>query len=233
MVPRTCHPHARAARCPPKGCVSGFGRPGAADMSWLTRLGFVASAATSAATSAAADDAALLARLNAGDGEALALVYRRESGAVYRYALALAGDEAAALDAVHEAFAQLLRGPQGFDAGRGSLGAYLAGMARHQLLNQWRDARRHVELDEADEDGAAPTEASDARLAESQQHHQLWGAIRRLSWPQREAIVLVDLQERTYDDAAAIAGVSADVLRTRLHRARQRLADLLAAGERR
>ena len=197
-------------------------------MSWLTRLGFVAPAA-----SAVSDEAALLARLHAGDGEALALLYRRESGSVYRYALTLAGNEAAALDAVHEAFAQLLRGPQAYQAGRGTLGAYLAGMARHQLLSQWRDARRHVALDEAEEDGTAPMPASDARLDEAQQHGQLWSAIRRLSWPQREALVLVDLQERSYEEAAAIAGVSADVLRTRLHRARQRLADLLAVGERR
>lgn len=195
-------------------------------MSWLTRLGFVASSAA-----AAGDEAALLARLADGDADALALVYRRESGSVYRYALALAGDEAAALDAVQEAFAQLLRGPLGYQAGRGSLGAYLAGMARHQLLNQWRDARRHVPLDDAD-DEAELFPASDTRLADAQQQSQLWAAIRRLSWPQREAIVLVDLQERPYEDAAAIAGVSVDVLRTRLHRARQRLADLLAVGER-
>jgi RNA polymerase sigma-70 factor, ECF subfamily len=198
------------------------------DMSWLTRLGFVAPA-----TSAGGDEAALLARLHAGDSDALALLYRRESGAVYRYALALAGDEAMALDAVHDAFAQLLRGPQAYRAERGTLGAYLAGMARHQLLNQWRDARRHVELDEADEEGGAPVPASDARLDDAQQQHQLWAAIRSLSWPQREALVLVDLQERSYEDAAAIAGTSVDVLRTRLHRARQRLADLLAVGERR
>ncbi len=199
------------------------------DMSWLTRLGFVAPAA-----SAAGDEALLMARLADGDAEALALVYRRESGSVYRYALALAGDEAAALDAVQEAFAQLLRGSQGFNASRGSLGAYLAGMARHQLLNQWRDARRHIPLDESmDADEAAEAmPASDARLSRSQQQDGLWAAIRRLSWPQREAIVLVDLQERSYEDAAAIAGVSVDTLRTRLHRARQRLADLLAVGER-
>lgn len=195
-------------------------------MSWLTRLGFVAPAA-----SASSDEAALLARLAAGDAEALALLYRRESGSVYRYALALAGDEAAALDAVQEAFAQLLRGPQGYQAGRGSLGAYLAGMARHQLLNQWRDARRHVPLDEAEED-ADLLPGSYARLDTAQQQSQLWAAIRRLAWPQREALVLVDLQERPYEDAAAIAGISVDVLRTRLHRARQRLADLLAVGER-
>lgn len=197
-------------------------------MSWLNRLGFVAPTA-----SAAGDEAALLARVAAGDADALGLLYRRESGSVYRYALALAGDEAAALDALQEAFAQLLRGPQAFQAGRGSLGAYLAGMARHQLLNQWRDARRHIPLDEAAEDEADLVPASDARLQDEQQQGQLWAAIRRLSWPQREALVLVDLQERPYEDAAAIAGISVDVLRTRLHRARQRLADLLAVGERR
>ncbi|MFT7776679.1 RNA polymerase sigma factor [Roseateles sp.] len=198
-------------------------------MNWLTRLGFVAPAA-----SATGEEAALLARLADGDADALALVYRRESGTVYRYALALAGDEATALDAVQEAFAQLLRGPQSYQASRGSLGAYLAGMARHQLLNQWRDARRHVPLDDSldAEDPAEATPASDARLNLAQQHDGLWAAIRALSWPQREAIVLVDLQERSYADAAAIAGVGVDVLRTRLHRARQRLADLLAVGER-
>ncbi len=197
-------------------------------MSWLNRLGFVAPT-----VSAAGDEAALLARVAAGDAEALGLLYRRESGSVYRYVLALAGDEAAALDALQEAFAQLLRGPQAFQAGRGSLGAYLAGMARHQLLNQWRDARRHIPLDEAAEDEVDLVPASDTRLQDEQQQGQLWAAIRRLSWPQREALVLVDLQERPYEDAAAIAGISVDVLRTRLHRARQRLADLLAVGERR
>lgn len=201
-------------------------------MSWLSRLGFVAPTAC-----AAGDEVALLARLADGDADALALVYRRESGSVYRYALALAGDEATALDAVQETFAQLLRGPQAYQPGRGSLGAYLAGMARHQLLSQWRDARRHVSLDDSlDTDDAAEAAeavpASDTRLNQAQQQDGLWAAIRRLSWPQREAIVLVDLQERSYEDAAAIAGVGVDVLRTRLHRARQRLADLLGVGER-
>ncbi|KQV96598.1 RNA polymerase sigma factor [Pelomonas sp. Root1237] len=198
-------------------------------MSWLTRLGFVAPAA-----SASGDEAALMARVANGDADALALLYRRESGSVYRYALALAGDEATALDAVQEAFAQLLRGPQAYQPGRGSLGAYLAGMARHQLLTQWRDARRHVPLDDSldTDDTAELMPSSDTRLNQNQQQDGLWAAIRRLSWPQREAIVLVDLQERSYDDAAAIAGVSVDALRTRLHRARQRLADLLAVGER-
>ena len=194
-------------------------------MSWLTRLGFVADS-----SGRQADAAALLAKAIRGDQAALALLYRRESGAVYRYALALCGDEAAALDAMQEAFSQLLQQPQGFDATRGALGAYLAGIARHQLLRRFREAKRFVaqiEGEEEDGDDAAP--ASDSLLVRAEAGEQLWSAIRRLPWSQREALVLVDLQERPYQEAAAVAGVSLEVLRTRLHRARQRLATLLGA----
>jgi RNA polymerase sigma-70 factor (ECF subfamily) len=196
-------------------------------MSWLTRLGFVADS-----SGRQADAAALLAKAIRGDQAALSLLYRRESGAVYRYALALCGDEAAALDAMQEAFTQLLQQPQGFDATRGALGAYLAGIARHQLLRRFREAKRFVaqiEGEEEDGDGSAAAPASDSLLVRAEAGEQLWSAIRRLPWSQREALVLVDLQERAYQEAADVAGVSVDVLRTRLHRARQRLATLLGA----
>ena len=196
-----------------------------AEMSWTQRLG------ARPAASAADDEAQLLARLSQGDGQALTLLYRRESGAVYRYALALAGDEAAALDAMQEAFSALLAQPGAFDPTRGSLGAYLAGAARHQLLTQWR--RRCEPLPEVEDESQHPhTHGPDALLVQAQDQEALWAAIRSLSWSQREALVLVDLQERRYAEAAAIAGVSEDVLRTRLHRARSRLAHQLTAGDR-
>ena len=54
-------------------------------------------------------------------------------------------------------------------------------------------------------------------------------ALRQLPAPFREAVVLVDLQERPYAEAARIAGVQINTLRTRLHRARGKLAVLLGA----
>jgi RNA polymerase sigma-70 factor (ECF subfamily) len=187
-------------------------------MSWRARLGFLPDGP-------ATDEAALLGRIAAGDAKALALLYRRESGSVYRFALALSGDEAAALDAMQEAFTQLLRGPTGFDPARGSLGAYLAGMARHHLLATWRERDRYAADPAEPPEPAVP--GAEALLVRAEARAGLWDAVRRLPWSQREALVLVDLQERPYAEAAAIAGVSLDVLRTRLHRARQRLADLL------
>lgn len=194
-------------------------------MSWLTRLGFVS-------PGGAEDPAALLGAAAAGDAAAQTRLYRRESGLVFRYLLALGSDEALALDAMQDAFVELLRAPAGFNPQLGTLGAYLAGIARHRWLARCREARRFVEATPDDETDA-PVALAAADLSEHIACRQLqgsvWAGIRQLSWTQREALVLVDLQERPYREAAAIAGVSEDVLRTRLHRARTRLATVLGA----
>ena len=166
--------------------------------------------------------------------------YRQESDAVYRYALALCGDAALAADATHEAFVALAHAPDAFDPSRGSLGAYLAGIARHALLAAWRLRDRHVLLDEAvDDDDEAPSRAvaeaapdREATLIGEQRLEALWAAVRALPWPFREALVLVDLQERPYAEAAQIAGIELNTLRTRVHRARQRLAQALRPAPR-
>jgi RNA polymerase sigma-70 factor (ECF subfamily) len=175
---------------------------------------------------AADDTRALLARLVAGDSAAFDALYRREAGAVYRYALAMAGDAAAAADATHDAFLALATRPAGFDPSRGALGAYLAGIARHALLALRRAAHESLDEDCADAQAAAATTPEDLHV-----RRQGRDAIRELPWPLREALVLVDLQERPYSQAAAIAGCELNTLRTRLHRARQRLAVRLGAPQ--
>jgi RNA polymerase sigma-70 factor, ECF subfamily len=181
------------------------------------------------------DDAALARRVAEGDRDALATAYARESGAVYRYALALCGNAAWAADATQDAFIALASRPATFDAARGTLGAWLAGVARHALLAQWRGANGRSAIDDVDDSAdAGDSELSaDTLLVHRQDLAALWAAIRALPWPFREALVLVDLQERRYDEAAAIAGVELNTLRSRLHRARARLAAQLngAAGE--
>jgi RNA polymerase sigma-70 factor (ECF subfamily) len=174
---------------------------------------------------------ALMARLRRGDGSALEPIYRSEAGPVYRYALALCANAAWSADAMQEAFVTLASQPEAFDPLRGSLGAYLAGVARHHLLGRWREARREVEV-EPDEDGPAALEgAPEARLIRTQDQAAVWRAIQALPWPFREALVLVDLQERAYVEAARIAGIEINTRRTRLHRARHRLAGLLQSEQ--
>lgn len=178
-------------------------------------------------------------------------VYREEGGKVYRYALALSGDAALAADVTHEAFVVLAQSPAAYDAARGPVGAYLAGIARHALLAAWRLRDRQLPLDEpaADDEAEGADSGGECRppagtgdiatnadrettLIGEQSLDALWTAVRALPWPFREALVLVDLQERPYDEAARIAGVELNTLRTRLFRARQRLALALRPGPR-
>lgn len=182
-------------------------------------------------------DAALVSRVAAGDARALELLYRRESGPVYRYALALCGNAAWAADATQEAFVALATKPHGYDAARGPLGAWLAGVARHALAALWRQGRLEDPLPEQIEDGGAgPLDghsmavSPEALLVRRQDSTAFWAALRALATPYREALVLVDLQERPYAEAAAIAGIELNTLRTRLHRARGKLAALLSAA---
>lgn len=179
---------------------------------------------------AGVDDAALVGRVAGGDGAALDVLYRREAGAVYRYTLALCGNAAWAADATQEAFVVLATRPASFDATRGAIGAWLAGVARHALAAMWREGRLEEPLPDDDEgvdDAAASPEHLLVRVQDSA---VVWAALRGLPAPFREAVVLVDLQERSYAEAARIAGIQINTLRTRLHRARLKLAAQLGAG---
>jgi len=174
------------------------------------------------------DTLVLMARLRQGDAQALEPLYRSESGPVYRYALALCANPAWAADAMQESFVTLASAPETFDPLRGSLGGWLAGVARHHLLSRWREARREVQDEDATTPEPAPlAETPENRLIETQDQAAVWQAIQALPWPFREALVLVDLQERAYVEAARIAGIEINTLRSRLHRARQKLARTL------
>ncbi|NCW51458.1 MAG: RNA polymerase subunit sigma, partial [Betaproteobacteria bacterium] len=85
-----------------------------------------------------AEDLQGLVLLREGRMQGLEPIYRRHSGPVYRYLLALGASEESASDALHDAFLSFAQQAQAFDPQRGSLGAYLAGIARHALLAQWR-----------------------------------------------------------------------------------------------
>jgi RNA polymerase sigma-70 factor, ECF subfamily len=181
----------------------------------------------------AAVQAEALAALRAGNRQAIAVLYEAEAPRVYRYALALAGNAAWAADATQEAFVALALRPHTYDAHRAPLGAWLAGVARHALAAQWRQALGHEPL--PDDDAAADEGMADAAapspeelLVRAQDGDAVWAALRQLAPTFREAVVLVDVQERPYAEAAAIAGVELNTLRTRLRRGRQKLALLLA-----
>src|SRR5215510_12713963 len=83
-------------------------------------------------------DCDLLRSMLAGDEEALALLYRRRQAAVYRFALQMCGSKTIAEDVTQEVFLFLMRDGHVFDPARGSLSAFLLGVARNHVLRRLR-----------------------------------------------------------------------------------------------
>jgi len=176
-------------------------------------------------------DDELLMRLRSGDEQAFAALYRRRQGAIYRFALHMSGSSAVAEDIVQEAFLALLREECGFDPERGTLSGYLFGIARKLVLRNLERGRSNVPL-QAETDEAAPRELAviDDPLAGLTRHETIEAlrrAVQALPRRYREVVVLCDLEEMDYADAALVLGCPIGTVRSRMHRARALLLEKL------
>jgi RNA polymerase sigma-70 factor (ECF subfamily) len=182
------------------------------------------------------NDETLLRLMMAGDGEAFAALYDRRQSGVYRFALRMSGSHAVAEDVTQDVFVALMRDGNGYDSSRGSVAAYLYGMARNRVLKRLARDRSFVSLSNETTDEAG---ASDERLVTGDDpldeltRNETIEAVRQaiLALPPhyREVVVLCNMQEMNYEQAAAIIGCPVGTVRSRLHRARQMLTDKLRA----
>src|SRR5919199_1335580 len=177
-------------------------------------------------------DAELLGRMLAGDEEAFTALYRRRQGGVYRFALQMSGSESVAEDVVQETFMVLMRDAANFDPARGSLAAYLHGIARNHVLRAFDRERALVRFDDETEEGRdAPHENLITRpdplgdMTRAETVEQLRQAVLALPPHYREVVVLCELHEMSYVEAAAALDCAVGTVRSRLHRARAMLAE--------
>ena len=177
------------------------------------------------------DDAGLIALARRGDAVAFSRLFAGFERRIFRYAAHMCGRDAAD-DVVQETFLAVLRGRVDYDAARGTVGNYLFGIARHFVLK--RLSAREVatfDLDEHAERTAWPDERPTVfeSLSREETIHAVRAAIASLPAAYREAVVLCELQEISYADAAAIAQCPVGTVRSRLHRAKALLMTKLAA----
>lgn len=161
----------------------------------------------------------LVARLRQGDPEAFSEIYRRTQPSLYRFALAMTGSPATAEEALQETYLRLIRKPHLFDPSRGHLLGYLFGVLRHVLPGLVRGSRRFAALEEGEQTPCAG-ESALAAMEQAQQMETLAGAIRTLPPHYREVLVLCDLEELDYEQAATLIGCPIGTIRSRLNRAR-------------
>jgi RNA polymerase sigma-70 factor (ECF subfamily) len=165
----------------------------------------------------------------AGSDAAMATLYQRHGGLVYRFTLRMCRNTAAAEEITQEVFLALLSHMERFDSERGALSTWLCGIARRQV---WKHLERGGNFAEgSDDNDTAELESRDDGPAELLLRSEIVTLVRagldRLPAVLREVVILCALEEMSYEQAAQVLALPVGTVRSRLHRAKKRLSDLV------
>ena len=177
-------------------------------------------------------DSELLKRMLAGDEEALSVLYRRRQGAIYRFAMQMSGSQALSEDVTQEVFMVLMRGNAAFDEMRGSVNSFLLGIARNLVRRKVSREQFYVSLDDQSKATISGEHQPGGpnlfdELARDETIESVREAVLSLPAHYREVVVLCDLQELSYVEAANVLNCPVGTVRSRLHRARTLLLEKL------
>src|SRR5262245_58220115 len=183
-------------------------------------------------TAAEPADVSLLRLIVAGDREAFAMLYRRYRDVVFRFALQMSGSDIIAQDVTQDVFLAFMRQVGRYDPAQGLVSTYLYGMARYMTRRRLRRERRFVTLDreiqiESESRDAIETDSVLDDVVKQEAIEQVRRAVLALPSRYREVIVLCDLHDHSYAEAAAIIGCAVGTVRSRLSRGRALLHDKL------
>ena len=165
---------------------------------------------------AAEDDSILLERLRRGDEQAMATLYDRYSRVVYSVALRVLRDVPAAEDVLQEIFMQVWRNPGSFLETKGSLGGWLAVVARNRSIDSLRRRRPTDHVEEV-------ALASAFNLAEEAERNNLMerarAAIVHLPAEQRKTLEMAFFDGLTHTEIAEVTGDPLGTVKTRIRSA--------------
>jgi RNA polymerase sigma-70 factor, ECF subfamily len=138
----------------------------------------------------------------------------------------MTGNVWASEEIVQDVFMTLMREPKKYDAERGALAAYLYGIARNRVMKHLERLPRELQLDDESETGARAIAGltnvvTPMHWAERQERmEQVRAAVLELPNEFREAVVLCELEELSYEEASQRIGCPIGTIRSRLHRGR-------------
>jgi len=188
------------------------------------------------------DDLVLLERLRGGDSNALEALMGQYAARVYRLAYGITRSAADAEEVVQDVFLTICRKGESFE-GRSALGSWIYRITANAALNKRRWKGREVETSLEDqlprfkEDGhregdrayviADWTQNAEADLLSGETRAILNRAIDSLPAHYRAVIILRDVEELSNEEIAQTVGESVASVKSRLHRARMALRELL------
>jgi RNA polymerase sigma-70 factor (ECF subfamily) len=143
---------------------------------------------------------------------------------VFRFALRMSGDVAAAEDITAETFLRVWTAPQ--PPRMETVQAWLLAIARNLFLHERRRAWRSQELTGQEDRSVDPAHA-EAR----EEWERVSAAVREMPEPDRTILLLRAEDELPWEDIAGVVGLTAAAVRVRAHRARLKLAEMVGRRE--
>jgi len=178
----------------------------------------------------------LLRLIARGHEPAFVEFYRKHQKSVYHFAFHMSGQTEVAEEVTQEVFLTVMSVAKQYDSKRGSAVSYLYGITRNFVLRCLERERPYIAtLDDVESEHANTlVQERDllGELARNERIESLRKAVLALPPAYREVVVLCDLNEMDYAQAAGVLGCAIGTIRSRLHRARALLMEKMRAAER-
>lgn len=170
-------------------------------------------------------DESLLHAAAHGDEAAFRLVYERHRDVVFRFAYRMLQSVELAEEITHDCFLSLIKKPSRFDGSRASLKTYLCAAARNQAIKRLQREMLHDELS-ADLPGAEHWNPL-KQVIGAELSAVVRQAVAELPPLQREAVILFEYEDLSLAEIALIVNADVGTVKSRLHRAREKLRQML------
>ena len=165
--------------------------------------------------------------LQRGDAKAYEVLVRRFETPLYRYFLASHGDPQLAGEQSADCFGDLVESLPKMVGGAAQLRPFVLAVAKNVLRRQWRWQGR--ETNQADFETAVldVSPAPDVGIEASEESSRLIAAVRSLDAPTRDVFLLRFVEQMSLAEVAAAVGEPVGTVKSRLHRGRKRLLEIL------
>ncbi len=169
------------------------------------------------------EDRELVRRVLAGRTDDFRVLVDRHQLSIFRFASGLVGNREEAEDVTQDAFLAAFANLSGYDSSRAAFSTWLFTIARNRCINLLKQSRA-IALNEPD---SVEDVTSADPIASQELSQQLDRALATLPVEQRSAFVLAEIEELPYAEIARIERTSLGTVKSRIHRAKQRLQSLL------
>jgi len=178
-------------------------------------------------------EAELLRLAQAGDESAFLVLYGRLKAGIFRYAFFMTNSKSAAEEVTQEVFISLLRDTGRYSEALGDVAGFAFGIARNLVRRIGRRERAYRPLPDTETLGTLPaslvlgSESMSGLLIRNELIASVRAAIASLPEHYRQVVVLCDLCELSYAEAASRLGCAVGTIRSRLNRGHALLAQKL------